>query len=270
MAKTDMKATKRGPSIEGISLKKQYGQHFLRDYAVVNTMLSAVTLNDKSSVFEIGCGDGFLTRLILQEPLERLWVFEIDEEWATYVEKTVPDSRLTIFNEDILLVDFDKQFILYKPWVLLSNLPYQITFPLLKQLQRHRSLLAEGVIMVQEEVAQKILAPPGQTTVQSLYYGYYFEWRSLCTIPPTAFYPPPAINSRLLYFKPQRELTFIPDQEAFWQFVKLCFKQRRRTLRNNLMQSHYPITLLPQKWSSARAQELSFKDFLELWDVVRV
>ncbi len=261
---------RRGPAIEGISLKKQYGQHFLRDYTVVNTMLSAVTLNDKSSVFEIGSGDGFLTQLILDKPLERFWVFEIDPEWASYVGKTIHDSRLTIFCEDILSVDFKERFDLYKPWVLLSNLPYQITFPLLRLLKCHRSLLAEGVIMVQEEVAQKILAQPGDSTFQSLYYGYYFQWKSLCTIPPTAFYPAPSVNSRLIYFKPNKDPIPITDEERFWQFMKMCFKQRRRTLRNNLMQSHYPITLLPQKWSRARAQELSFTDFIELWEMVRV
>ena len=69
-------------SAHGIQLKKGYGQHFLRDQSVVDKMIAQVTLTPETSVFEIGCGDGFLTKSILQTPIRRLWVFEIDPEWA--------------------------------------------------------------------------------------------------------------------------------------------------------------------------------------------
>lgn len=258
----------RGAQSSGIPLKKQYGQHFLRDQAVVDCMLSSVTLDNNSSVFEIGCGDGFLTSSLISKPLKRLWVFEIDPEWAAYVANELPDPRLSIFQEDILAVDFSR-FEPDQPWTLLSNLPYQITFPLLRLLKQHRSLLCEGVIMVQEEVAQKITATAGESTHQSIYYSYYFEWKLLCAIAPEAFYPPPLVHSRLLYFKPKTNLVAIPHEDAFWRFIKIAFRQRRRTLRNNLMQSHYSIALLPAKWQRARAQELSLNDFLELWHVIQ-
>ena len=80
---------------EGIGIKKKFGQHFLRDERVVEHMIEAVEITKKTSVFEIGCGDGFLTRAILRSPVERLWVFEIDPEWATYVQSTLKDTRLS-------------------------------------------------------------------------------------------------------------------------------------------------------------------------------
>ncbi len=252
----------------GIRLKKQYGQHFLRDQLVVDDMLVAVNLNENTNVFEIGPGDGFLTRSILAKPVKTLWVFEIDPDWAAYIGKEYADCRLTVFSQDILAFDF-KQFESLSPWVLLANLPYQITFPLLKRLKEHRALLREGVIMVQEEVAQKIVAEPGDSTVQSIFFSYYFTWKLLRKVPPTAFYPPPQIYSRLLYFKPKTNLAPIPDEERFWRFVKICFAQRRRTLKNNLASTHYPLQAIPQEWARARAQELSLADFLNLWNILR-
>ena len=86
----------------GIPLKKRYGQHFLRNRKITLDMIEAVELNDSSSVFEIGCGDGFLTETILQNKLARLWVFEIDREWVDCVQQKITDKRLTIFHENFL------------------------------------------------------------------------------------------------------------------------------------------------------------------------
>ncbi len=252
---------------QGIELKKEYGQHFLRDQSTVDEMLHRVDLTSEANVFEIGCGDGFLTKSILNTPIDRLWVFEIDQSWASYVAEKYEDIRMTVYTENILDVDFHR-FEQFKPWVLLANLPYQITFPILKLMVRHRDIISEGVIMVQEEVAQKIVAKPGDSTVQSLYFGYYFSWELLKKIPPGAFYPPPAVYSRLMYFKPKTELQEIPHEESFWKFVKLSFRQRRRTLKNNLLQSHYDVSAIPENILKARAQELSLAGFLELWKIV--
>lgn len=160
----------------GIALKKRYGQHFLRAPIYLVHMLSKVHLSPESSVFEIGCGDGFLTSAIQACPLKRLWVFEIDHSWAEYVAEKFPDPRMSIFTENILDVDFSR-FEAYKPWTLLSNLPYQVTFPILHMLQKQRHLLKEGVIMVQEEVAQKIVKKRGRGYgFPSLFFQHYFEW----------------------------------------------------------------------------------------------
>jgi len=254
---------------QGIQLKKRYGQHFLRDQKIVDHMLEAVELDDQSSVFEIGCGDGFLTQSILKYPLARLWVFEIDEEWASYVKNLLHDQRLTIYTDDILDVDFSR-FEPDKPWTLLSNLPYQITFPILFKLKEHASLLKEGVIMIQEEVAQKLLKQSGRGYgFNSLFFQHYFELKKLDKIPPTAFYPPPKIFSRLIYFKPRKEIIPIPDETGFWQFIKIAFRQPRRTLRNNLAQTHFDIRKLSEDILGLRAGEMTKEELLRLWDVLR-
>lgn len=258
-----------GKQIQGIPLKKRYGQHFLRDDTIVYKIVERVTLTDASSVFEIGCGDGFLTRVILQSPLARLWIFEIDPEWAQYVKKTITDSRLHIFEHNILDVDFSV-FEANKPWTLLSNLPYQITFPILHLLQKHRRILKEGVIMVQEEVAQKIVKTKGRGYgYPSLFFQHFFEWELLDKVPPSAFFPPPKVFSRLLYFKPIATVSPIADEEHFWKFIRVCFKQPRRTLRNNFMQTHIDISMIPEKLLAMRAQQLTMDDFIDLWELIR-
>jgi len=253
----------------GIRIKKKFGQHFLRDERVVQQMCERVSLAPQSSVFEIGCGDGVLTREILRHPLARLWVFEIDPEWASFVSKQISDKRLKMFQENILDVDFER-FKENAPWILLANLPYQITFPLLHRFQQHAHLLQEGVIMVQEEVAQKIVQEGGRGYGYiSLFFQYHFEWELLAKVPPTAFQPPPKIYSRLMYFKPKKNLKPIPHEAEFWRFIKACFSQPRRTLRNNLLTYHYPLDKIPEKTLLLRSQQMDMEQFLSIWEIVR-
>lgn len=268
-SKTKKTVFPRRAHVAGVSLKKKYGQHFLRDLGVTEAMLNRVVLDKHTSVFEIGCGDGFLTQTILARPLERLWVFEIDPEWVSYVGSHVHDGRMKLFNEDILSVDFER-FAEHAPWVLLANLPYQITFPLLLLLEKHVHLLREGVVMVQEEVAQKIVATGGRPFgYQSLFFQHAFEWELLAKIPPSAFYPPPKVVSRLLYFKPRKVRDCIPDEERFWVFIKKCFAQPRRMLKHNLLQGGYDMARVPAELMFLRAQQLNKRELLALWELVR-
>lgn len=260
-----MKKTLGHGQLHGIPLKKQFGQHFLRVQSVIDTMINAVSLSSSSSVFEIGCGDGFLTRSILQTQCARLWVFEIDPDWVAHVGATYPDNRMEIFLENILDVNFDR-FQNHAPWILLANLPYQVTFPILRKLKENRELLQEGVIMVQEEVAQKVVASHGRSYgYPSLYFQHFFEWRLLSKVKPDAFYPPPKVDSRLLYFKPRPVLDEIPDEENFWVFIKRCFIQPRRTLKNNLQMFHYDITDISEEILALRGQQMSKVQLLDVW-----
>ncbi len=252
----------------GLPLKKKFGQHFLRDKSVTQHIIQAVQIDSTTSIFEIGCGDGFLTRTILSTPCARLWVFEIDPHWANLVRTNLRDPRLTVHLENILDLDF-KVFQEHKPWTLLSNLPYQITFPILHCMQKSRHLLKEGVIMVQEEVAQKILKTSGKGYgYPSLFFQRYFDWRMLDKVPPGAFYPPPKVYSRLLYFKPKQNVPEIHNEHEFWKFIKACFKQPRRTLRNNLNQTHHDLSKVDPTVLELRAQQMKMEDLLRLWQLM--
>ena len=259
---------KKQPRTQGIALKKKYGQHFLQDMHFIQSMLDKVSIQGRS-VFEVGPGQGVLTRTILKTDVAQLWAFEIDEEWVTYFKKDIQDPRLTIMHTNILDVDF-LCFEADKPWTLLANLPYQITFPLLHRFFTFREMLREGVIMIQEEVAQKIVATRGRDYgYSSLFFQYYFEWQLMDKVPPTAFYPAPKVYSRLIYFRPKETVQLIEQEDAFWTFIKTCFKQPRRTLKNNLQSTHYAIDRIPEHMLSARAQQLDIDALLALWKLIQ-
>jgi 16S rRNA (adenine1518-N6/adenine1519-N6)-dimethyltransferase len=253
---------------DGIFLKKRLGQHFLRDSAVTDGMIARVQVTGMP-VLEIGCGDGFLTRAILAHSVSKVRVFEIDAEWAEYVRKSIKDPRLMVDTVDVLRADFET-LRPDAPWLILANLPYQVTFPILHRIHEYRDLFKEGVVMIQEEVAQKIVKTGGRGYgYPALFFQHYFEWELLQLVPPTAFLPPPKINSRLLYFKPRIITNPIPDEPAFWKFIRQCFSQPRRMLKNNLAGSIYDGEKLPAQFNALRAQQMSMADLLLVWDVMR-
>lgn len=266
-----MKSSHRNASRHGIALKKQYGQCFLKDEQVIQNMIRAVDLNETISVVEIGCGEGILTRAILQAKCKQLFVFEIDEEWYTFVkEEYGADSRLKIFHENILDVNLTERLTNDQPLVILANLPYHITFPILYMFHASRDLIQEGVVMIQEEVAQKLVKASGRTFgYTSLFFQYSFEMRLLDKVMPESFYPAPQVTSRLLYFKPKKNIASIPQEEKFWKFIKLCFQFPRRMLRNNLLATNYDEKRLSEEQLKLRAQQLTMTNLLEIWNLLR-
>ncbi|MCK4265110.1 ribosomal RNA small subunit methyltransferase A [Candidatus Babeliales bacterium] len=249
--------------------KKALGQHFLRKQSVVDHMIDNVVIDSKTPVLEIGCGDGFLTRSILdQTKCKKLLCYEIDPEWAEFVNEKIKDPRLEIRVENFLETELS---VLEndKPWVLLANLPYQVTFPILFKLLENKHLFSEGIVMIQEEVAQKIVAQKGKGyNATSLFLQYHFELKLMEKIEPQAFTPPPKVHSRLIYFKPKLKLEKIPNEQEFWKFLKLVFKQPRRTLKNNLKQTHHNFSHFSEILISKRAQQLTFEDFLTVWSQI--
>jgi len=249
-------------------LKKRYGQHFLRDKSVIDAMLAAVPVDVTSSVVEIGCGDGFLTRRILEKSPARLWGFEIDAEWASHVQHAYGSPRLRIIQEDVITADLDIMQP-YAPWIILANLPYNITFAVLYRLQAYRHLLHEGVLMMQEEVAQKIIQQSGRGYgFPSLFLQHYFTWKMLRKVPPESFVPAPQVMSRLVYIRPIQNPQPIAYEDAFWRFVQACFTRPRKTLRNNLKVSGYPVDLFASQTLDLRAQQLSKDQFIAIWHSV--
>jgi len=254
--------------LRGVSFKKWHGQNFLRDPAVAAAAVAAVHLTDISSVMEIGCGDGFLTAEIMHHPLQRLWTFEIDSAWAQQVREKITDNRLTVFTEDVMQINWHERLSQYAPWTLIANLPYHLTFPILYQIHAHRELFNELVVMVQEEVAQKLLKQSGRNYgYTSLFFQHYFDMRLLIKVPPEAFTPAPRVYSRLLYIKPREQVVAIPYEADFWDFIRYCFAQPRRILRNNLLASKYAYLVHTggTHWDALRAQQMSMSDFRSLW-----
>lgn len=247
--------------------KKMFGQHFLRKPSVVMHMVERVCISSDISVLEIGPGDGYLSRAILEQSnCKKLRAYEIDTEWADYLAKNMRDKRFELVVGNVLEQSFN-DLEGQGPWVILANLPYQVTFPIIFKIKDHKHLFAEGVIMVQEEVAQKIVATRGKTyNPTSMLLQHHFNWELMEKIEPGAFTPPPKVFSRLLYFKPRFDVVQIPSEEEFWKFIKFCFKSPRQTIKNNLRSTHYADHCsINSEVLALRAQQMSFQQFFDLW-----
>lgn len=247
--------------------KKSLGQHFLRKQSVVDNMIAAVKIDNQTGILEIGCGDGFLTQALVHETESALVrCYEIDPEWAAVVQKLIPDKKLDLRLENVLEADWS--VLADQPkWVILANLPYQITFPILFKIMEHRHLFQEGVVMIQEEVAQKIVSTHGRGFgVTPLRLQYHFEeLRLLDKVEPAAFTPPPSIFSRLLYFKPRKDMEPIEQEEDFWKFLFVCFHSPRQNLKNNLKGSKYRLDMFSTEELALRAQQMNWQTFLAFW-----
>ncbi|MBM3894217.1 ribosomal RNA small subunit methyltransferase A [Candidatus Dependentiae bacterium] len=247
--------------------KKEHGQVFLRDQSIVEDMLKDAQVQSNHTVVEIGCGDGFLTSsLLCYTPCKKLVVFEIDEEWARVVKEKCTSPKLDLNVINFLDVDLTQFFSPADPVVLLANLPYHITFPIFHVLKKNADLFSHGVVMVQEEVAQRLVATHGRSAgAISHYFQHYFELKLLTKVPPTAFDPQPQIFSRLVSFRPKKEICAIPDEEQFWEFVKTCFRNPRQMLHNNLHGTAFGHIPLTPETTNLRAQQMNMDLFLALW-----
>lgn len=254
--------------VAGMKLTKAHGQHFLTDVSYIQCALEHVNLQD-ANVLEIGPGSGILTNELLQGQLNgtiaRLKAVEIDERWANYLQQEIKDPRFTVVLGDIVQTDWSELLKDAPRWMLISNLPYNVTFPVLYALHKYRAIVPHAIIMIQEEVAQKIVKSGGRDYgFHSLFFQWFFSCKLLQKVPPAAFNPPPKVQSRFIEFIAQ-DRPVIEKEEDFWKFIKRVFAKPRQTLQNNLKSYHYDLSCIEPRYLPLRAQQLTMSDFLAIW-----
>lgn len=213
----------------GISAAKGLGQHFLCSGKVVEAI--RLCFAGFSGLLEIGPGPGVLTSA-LSADRERMIALEVDRRMVPALAESAPQAEIRI--ADALETDLSKILAeLPPPRGVVSNLPYYITGPLMTRIAEAAPSWDKAVLMMQKEVAERIIAPPGDSDRGSLsvYLQSQFAIEKVCDVPPGAFLPPPKVDSVVLEFVPLRS-TFEP---AFFEFVRAGFKQPRKTLANNLV-----------------------------------
>jgi 16S rRNA (adenine1518-N6/adenine1519-N6)-dimethyltransferase len=236
----------------GLWARKGLGQHFLISKKVVETIVEAASFC--RSALEIGPGPGVLTGP-LSERLERVVALEVDDRMPAVLAESAPAAEVRLENA----LEADLGAILRElpaPRAVVSNLPYYITAPLLTQIAGARRDFERAVLMMQREVAERIVAAPGDRNRGSLsiFLQSQFEIRKLIAVPPGAFLPPPKVESSVLLFEPTSDLeaeVAADEEEAFFKFVQGGFVQPRKTLVNNLLQSGHPRTWAEEQLSRA-------------------
>jgi 16S rRNA (adenine1518-N6/adenine1519-N6)-dimethyltransferase len=254
---------------------EKLGQHFLTDASWQERIARAVRIDD-GVWMEIGAGHGEMTTRLAQRAI-KVFAIELDSRLARRLrEVTAPCKNVEVVEGDVMAVDLEKltggqRFSVY------GNLPYYITSPTLHRLFEHVERIAAIHIVIQFEVAVRIVAQPGRRE-----YGYLSvasQWFSqpeiAFQIPPGAFNPPPKVASALVSFRMPgaRAKISVEDETAFLDFVKECFAQKRKTLRNNLRGSlgaRVDEVLRDADLSpDARAEQLTVSQFAKLFQLAR-
>ena len=210
--------------------RKRYGQHFLTDPRILARIATALEATRGDTVVEIGPGRGALTHELLRHA-GRVVAIEVDHSLAAQLaERYRDDVRITIIDADILAVDLARAA--GGPFLLIGNIPYNITTPILfKALASPRP--GRAVFLVQREVAERVSAPPGSRVYGALSVNVQAFARvdMLFRVVPGAFSPPPAVESAVIRLVPRDQSLVAPhEEEAFRTLVLAAFGMRRKQI----------------------------------------
>ncbi|MHB1543605.1 MAG: 16S rRNA (adenine(1518)-N(6)/adenine(1519)-N(6))-dimethyltransferase RsmA [Gammaproteobacteria bacterium] len=214
--------------------KKRFGQHFLHDPAIQRRILEAVDPKPHETILEIGPGHGALTRLLL-ERIPSLWAVEIDRDLAQELVAGWGE-RLKLRVEDALTLDF-RVWPEVAPFRVVGNLPYNVASPLLARLAKVKDRIQDLHVMLQEEVAARIVARAGEVAYGrwSVFMAYHFIPETLFRVSRGAFSPPPRVQSAFIRLIPRREPPFpVGDPELYFSLVAQAFQGRRKMLQTSL------------------------------------
>lgn len=249
--------------------RKSLGQNFLQDPNIINKIVEGLAINRDDTVVEIGPGRGALTELIIpQAGHTHLIEFDRDlvQHWQSRADKV---DNLTVHGVDIM--KFDLQAIIDttpKKIKVIGNLPYNISSPVLFHLMRYAEAIEHQVVMLQKEVVERMASGSGnkQYGRLSVMLQQRYQIENLFKVPPTAFFPPPKVDSAIARLTPLRDIPHpVTDQTNFEKVVKQAFSMRRKTLRNTLkgLLSSEQIESLDID-PSVRAETLDVSDFAAL------
>ena len=252
----------------------------MKDRRVIQRILRSLHVQPADAVLEIGAGPGTMTELLASQA-ERVWAVEVDPKLAGGLREKFRDSpHVEVVEADILTLSIDTlcRAAGRKRIRVFGNLPYYITSPCLLHLFEAHLRITDIVVMVQREVAERIVAAPGSEAygLFSVTCQYYTAPRMLFSIPPQAFRPVPQVHSALVRMsvESKQEKLGIENEQAFWRLVRAAFAQKRKTLVNNWKSRCDPERLRRAMTelgidSRARAETLSLAQFAALVRTLR-
>jgi 16S rRNA (adenine1518-N6/adenine1519-N6)-dimethyltransferase len=229
----------------GLAPRKRWGQHFLVDRNILNKIVQTAQIGKEDTVLEVGPGLGEMT-LALARQARKVIAIEIDPKLVEILRnKTATSPNVTVIGRDILKVDFkeivDRDCHSIK---VVANLPYQISTPLLFRFMESRDLFSSLTLMVQKEVAERMVAVPGgkEYGPLSIFVQLFSELSIRFFVKPSAFFPPPNVTSAVIHITwKERPMVGSEDEEWFRRVVRGCLGYRRKTLINALKHSRLPL-----------------------------
>ena len=256
---------------KNLHLKKSLGQNFLNDTNIVKKIVDITNITDNALIIEVGPGSGILTQKLVKCNANVISI-EIDERLKIYLDK-LKYQNLEIIYGDFLKTDLKKlvENYNYSKLILVANVPYYITSPIITKVIESK-LFDEITIMVQKEVGNRLKAIPFSSDYGflSVYMQYYFKINDSFIVEKKYFTPVPKVDSMVVNFKRICRNDNI-DIKLFFDFVRECFKQKRKNLKNNLSKK-YDVEKLENllsninKTNNTRAEELTIEEFIYLFN----
>jgi len=261
-------------------MPKKLGQHFLNNPEIIEKIIKSANLKSTDVVLEIGPGEGVLTEK-LAEKCQKVIAVEIDNKLVKLLHNKLRNNKnITIIHDDILKINLPKLYSRYElqstDYKLIANIPYYITSKILRVFLETENPPKEIILMVQKEVAERIIASSGKMSKLSISVQYYGKVEYFFTVKKENFNPPPKVDSaviRILPIAKRREKNEEREKKdkEFFKIIRAGFCARRKTLANNISNSlHLDKKLVEKKLKTvsilptARAQELSIKKWKEL------
>jgi 16S rRNA (adenine1518-N6/adenine1519-N6)-dimethyltransferase len=243
------------------TLKKSLGQHFLIDKTVCEKIRAVLMEQPINQLVEVGPGAGALTEFIYKIPTSAYKAIELDTEKVNYLLHAYPDLAGKLINEDFLetAIPFEGSF------VLVGNFPYNISTQIVFKVLDWKEQVPMMVGMFQKEVAERIAAKPHSKAygILSVLVQAFYEVTYLFDVPPSAFNPPPKVDSGVIMFKRKAIFPAMASEKSFYHIVKMAFGQRRKMLRNPL-KPYFTSAQLEDPIFTKRAENLTFEDYAAL------
>ncbi|MCE2843930.1 MAG: 16S rRNA (adenine(1518)-N(6)/adenine(1519)-N(6))-dimethyltransferase RsmA [Sediminibacterium sp.] len=243
------------------TLKKSLGQHFLIDKTVCEKIRAVLMEQPINQLVEVGPGAGALTEFIYKIPTNAYKAIELDTEKVNYLLHAYPDLAGKLINEDFLetAIPFEGSF------VLVGNFPYNISTQIVFKVLDWKEQVPMMVGMFQKEVAERIAAKSHSKAygILSVLVQAFYEVTYLFDVPPSAFNPPPKVDSGVIMFKRKAIFPAMASEKSFYHIVKMAFGQRRKMLRNPL-KPYFTSAQLEDPIFTKRAENLTFEDYAAL------
>lgn len=263
-----------------LSAKKKFGQNFLTDQNILNSISDSADIDKNTLVIEIGPGLGSLTEKLVQRAGFVL-CYEIDKDLIPILKDNLKDySNYEVINKDILEVDINKDIDEYKKNLenvyVVANLPYYITTPIILGLLSNTDKIKRYVMMMQLEVADRITGKPSTKDYNALSIAIKYRANAIkvLKVPRTVFVPEPNVDSAVVRLDLYEEKKYnAKDEVFFFKLIREAFSQRRKTLANNLSsiqskdKTYEMLAFLGIK-DSVRSEELTIEDFINISDYI--
>ena len=223
---------------KSFNFKKKFGQNFIVDENIINSIIKLSNIDEDTMVIEVGPGAGSLTYKLC-ENAKNVLCYEIDDS----LKEILTENLKSYNNVDIIYNDFlkvnvkeDLKKYNYKKLYLVANLPYYITTPIITKIIDDNIDIDKIVVMVQKEVGDRFAAKPGSKDYSSLsiFLSYYFDIKKVLNISKNVFIPKPNVDSIVVEFDKKNKKQELKNEKLFFEIVRNSFTQKRKTLRNNL------------------------------------